>query len=384
MLNRCQNKHKLFKNTHRKNERPVLLVFIGMYMNHLMRTIFMYIHVLLSAQGAMYSATHAAIAHWSPPNEKSKFLWCTIGGTFGTMVAFPLCGAILNFLGWQAAFYVTSGLMLIVCLAWSLFMYNTPQEHPQITQDELQYIQNANGYISKNRKPKFPVKKVFTSVPVIALVILQIGDVWGLFLAANYGPKFMKEALGFDLLSTGGLAALPHMSRLIFWTIFSAVTDSIHAMKLMSITRLRKTMTIFSHLVPAIFLFLVGELGCMPYISIMCLVLCLGFNGAAVGSCLANPHDLTPNFAGTIFGIQNGVASIFSAMSGFIVGAITKEKNGLAEWKIIWETGAAVYIFTAILFFMWGTGERQEWNDSGDSTVPEDNSKAASQQTPET
>lgn len=79
MLNRCQSKHKLFKNTHRKNERPVLLVFIGMYMNHLMRTIFMYIHVLLSAQGAMYSATHAAIAHWSPPNEKSKFLWCTIG-----------------------------------------------------------------------------------------------------------------------------------------------------------------------------------------------------------------------------------------------------------------------------------------------------------------
>lgn len=59
-------------------------------------------------------------------------------------------------------------------------------------------------------------------------------------------------------------------------------------------------------------------------------------------------------------------------------------QSGLPEWKIIWEIGAAVYIFTAVLFFMWGTGERQEWNDSGDSTVFEDNSKAASQQTPET
>jgi hypothetical protein len=33
---------------------------------------------------------------------------------------------------------------------------------------------------------------------------------------------------------------------------------------------------------------------------------------------------------------------------------------------------------------MWGTGEIQEWNDSGDSTVPEENSKAACQQSPDT
>jgi hypothetical protein len=51
------------------------------------------------------------------------------------------------------------------------------------------------------QKLKFPAKKVFTSVPVMALVFLQIGDVWGLFFPASYGPKFIKEALGFDLQS---------------------------------------------------------------------------------------------------------------------------------------------------------------------------------------
>lgn len=59
-------------------------------------------------------------------------------------------------------------------------------------------------------------------------------------------------------------------------------------------------------------------------------------------------------------------------------------QSGLAEWKIIWGTGAGVYIFTAVVFLMWGTGEIQEWNDSGDSTVPEENSKAACQQSPDT
>jgi hypothetical protein len=57
-----------------------------------------------------------------------------------------------------------------------------------------------------------------------------------------------KSELLENLFQTGGLAALPYMSRFVFWTIFSAITDSIHARKLMSITRLRKTMSIFCKL----------------------------------------------------------------------------------------------------------------------------------------
>lgn len=62
------------------------------------------------------------------------------------MVTFPLCGVIMNSFSWQAAFYITAGIMLIICLAWFSLMHNTPQEHPHITQNELKYIQNAIGY----------------------------------------------------------------------------------------------------------------------------------------------------------------------------------------------------------------------------------------------
>jgi hypothetical protein len=106
-----------------------------------------------------YSQFLAGIQTRCPPHMKHMYFHCAVsvhliicdtGGTFGIMVTFPLCGAIMNSLGWQAAFYFTAGIMLIICLAWFFLMYNTPQEHPQITQDELQYIQNSIGYISKN------------------------------------------------------------------------------------------------------------------------------------------------------------------------------------------------------------------------------------------
>ncbi|XP_069699796.1 vesicular glutamate transporter 1-like isoform X2 [Periplaneta americana] len=317
--------------------------------------------------GVVYPAMHAAIARWVPLNEKSKFVWCTIGGTFGTMVTFPLCGLIMSEWGWQAAFYITAAIMFVIAIIWFFLMHNTPQQHPRITARELKYIEESLGYkISTTKVSKFPAKKVLTSRHVIALVTLHIGDVWGLFFPATYGPKFLKEALGFDLYATGGLAALPYLARLLFGIVFSEVTDAMRARKIMSTTYLRKLMAIFSHLVSALFLFLMAVMGCNPYYSIICLTLSLGFNGASVGSCLANPHDLAPNFAGTIFGIQNAVGSLFSAFSGFIAGAITKDKSGLAEWQLIWDIGGGVYVFTALVYFIWGTGERQPWNDASD------------------
>ncbi|KAJ9584718.1 hypothetical protein L9F63_020923 [Diploptera punctata] len=313
---------------------------------------------------------HAAIARWVPPNEKSKFIWCTIGGTFGTMITFPLCGVIMDTVGWEMAFYFTAVFMLIICVTWYFLMHNTPQHHPRISRAELLYIQASIGTDISTTSMKFPTKKIFTSIPVGILVLLHIGDLWGLFFPMSYGPKYMKEALGFDIQTAGGLAALPYLARLVFGIFFSVIVDFLHTRKTLSTTNLRKIMAIFSHLVPAVFLFLVGVVGCDPYIAIACLTLSLGFNGASVGSCLANPHDLAPNFAATIFGIQNGVASIFSALSGFIAGAITSEKSGLKEWQIIWGLGGAVYVVTAVCFMLWGTGERQEWNEPQPTDVP--------------
>ncbi|XP_069699797.1 putative inorganic phosphate cotransporter [Periplaneta americana] len=319
--------------------------------------------------GVVNPAAHATIARWVPLNEKSKFLWCIIGGSaFGPIVTYPLCALIMSEWGWRAAFYITAAIMFVIAVIWFFLMHNTPQQHPRITARELIYIEGSLGYkFSTTKVPKFPAKKVLTSRHVIALVFLFTGDAWGILFPATYGPKFLKEALGFDIYATGGLIALPYLARLLFGIVFSQVTDAVGARKIISTTCLRKIIAIFSNLVPALFLFLMAVMGCNPYYSIICLTLSLGFNGASVGSSVANPHDLAPNFAGTIFGIQATLGSLFNAFSGFIAGAITKDKSGLAEWQLIWDIGGGVYVFTALVFFIWGTGERQPWNDVEDS-----------------
>ena len=49
-----------------------------------------------------YPAIPPLIQKWVPEQEKSMWLSCVIvGGSFGTVVAFPLCGFILDQLDWE-------------------------------------------------------------------------------------------------------------------------------------------------------------------------------------------------------------------------------------------------------------------------------------------
>lgn len=90
-----------------------------------------------------------------------------------------------------------------------------------------------------------PVKHVLTSVPFWALIILHFGNNWGLYFLLTAAPKFMNEALGFQLSKAGYLAALPYLARLLSGFMFGAIGDYVRSKKLMSVTANRKFFTIF-------------------------------------------------------------------------------------------------------------------------------------------
>lgn len=57
-----------------------------------------------------------------------------------------------------------------------------------------------------------------------------------------------------------------------------------------------------AHFIPAGFLIAILFVGNQPYVCIAFIALALGFGGATTITAMQNPHDLSPNFAATIFG----------------------------------------------------------------------------------
>lgn len=86
----------------------------------------------------------------------------------------------------------------------------------------------------------------------------------------------------------------------------------------------RKIIILPAHLLPGIFLILVGYAGCDFVLANVFLFFALGFNGAALISNLSNNQDLAPNFAGFLYGIMNTIGTT----SGMIIPPIVEEIAG--------------------------------------------------------
>lgn len=80
-----------------------------------------------------------------------------------------------------------------------------------------------------------------------------------------------------------------------------------------------------AHILPAVFLLIETLVGCDTTWVIVLLTMSLGMNGATTITSLHNPQDLSPNYAPTIYGIVNSIASTTGFINPMIVGYLTAE-----------------------------------------------------------
>ncbi|XP_034176409.1 sialin isoform X2 [Osmia lignaria lignaria] len=317
--------------------------------------------------GVTFPACHTLVAKWAPPDERARFVWSLLGGTFGTVFTYPMVAGIAETMNWENGWYIPSLLMFIWIFFWFILTYDTPAEHPGISEEEKQFIVNSQAGTVRTEKPSLaetPIKEIFTSVPFISLIFCHFGNMFLLFFYQNAMMLYLTNALGFQL-SKGGLAAgLPWAGRMFLGFVFSWGGDTLKKKQIVSVTVLRKGATVFSHLIPGIFLILVGYVGCRFVLANVFLVLALGFNGAASISNLSNNQDLSPNFAGFLYGIINTIGGT----SGMIISPMVEEiagKHGHAieRWQTLFWIGAAVCIVCMIIFIFGGSGNIQSWNE---------------------
>lgn len=68
----------------------------------------------------------------------------------GAALTFPLCGLLVQTLGWPAVFY-GSGLLTVLWLgAWQLLVFDSPAKHPRIAEEERRAIEKALGGLVDN------------------------------------------------------------------------------------------------------------------------------------------------------------------------------------------------------------------------------------------
>ena len=92
---------------------------------------------------------------------------------------------------------------------------------------------------------EIPVLAILKSIPFLCLILCHFGNLFLLFFYQNTMMIYLTQVLGFNITKGGIAASFPWLGRMLFGFVFSWGADLIKKKKLMTITALRKTATIF-------------------------------------------------------------------------------------------------------------------------------------------
>jgi len=83
-----------------------------------------------------------------------------------------------------------------------------------------------------------------------------------------------------------------------------------------------------------------------------------------------NQLDLAPLHAGKIVGLTTTIGNLASIAAPHAVGALTSHRSTRSEWQNVFFLSAAVYAVGAVIFVIFGSGNRQHWADDTRCNMP--------------
>uniref|UniRef100_A0A672UNR1 Solute carrier family 17 member 8 n=1 Tax=Strigops habroptila TaxID=2489341 RepID=A0A672UNR1_STRHB len=324
----------------------------------------MFVRILQGlVEGVTYPACHGMWSKWAPPLERSRLATTSFCGSYaGAVVAMPLAGVLVQYIGWSSVFYIYGMFGIVWYMFWLLHAYESPAAHPTISSEERVYIETSMGEgASLASKFSTPWKRFFTSMPVYAIIVANFCRSWTFYLLLISQPAYFEEVFGFAISKVGLLSAVPHMVMTIIVPIGGQLADFLRSKKILTTTTVRKVMNCGGFGMEATLLLVVGY-SHTKGVAISFLVLAVGFSGFAISGFNVNHLDIAPRYASILMGISNGVGTLSGMVCPLIVGAMTKHKTR-EEWQNVFLIAALVHYSGVIFYAIFASGEKQEWAD---------------------
>ncbi|KAH1181246.1 hypothetical protein KIL84_002180 [Mauremys mutica] len=295
-------------------------------------------------EGVTYPACHGIWSKWAPPLERSRLATTAFCGSYaGAVVAMPLAGVLVQYSGWSSVFYVYGSFGIFWYMFWLLVSYESPAQHPTITEEERRYIEESIGESASLMNPlvkfKAPWRKFFTSMPVYAIIVANFCRSWTFYLLLISQPAYFEEVFGFQISKVGLLSALPHLVMTIIVPIGGQIADFLRSRRI------------------------------IKGVAISFLVLAVGFSGFAISGFNVNHLDIAPRYASILMGISNGVGTLSGMVCPIIVGAMTKHKTR-EEWQYVFLIASLVHYGGVVFYGIFASGEKQPWAEP-EETSPE-------------
>ena len=171
--------------------------------------------LLGAGEAGNFPASIKAVAEWFPKRERALATGIFNSGTsIGTVISYPIVGAILLEWGWRAAFVIT-GLFGVVCLAAWLLLYRLPRFHRWLSQEELQIIESREPDETDEPDSKITWKKLlrYRQAWGFTLAKFMTDPIWWFYIF--WLPKYLVQVRGFSIAKLEWFGSIPFLAAIL-------------------------------------------------------------------------------------------------------------------------------------------------------------------------
>ncbi|KAB7505040.1 putative inorganic phosphate cotransporter, partial [Armadillidium nasatum] len=250
-----------------------------------------------------------------------------MGVQAGTILAFLMSASIINSFGWEFVFYIQASITIIWAIAWFVLVTDKPEDFRWISESEKEYMKKTISPTKNEKSPPLPWKSILTSVPFLAIIIADLGNNWGFFTLVTDLPLYMKNMLRTNISNNAQFSGIPYLGMWIFSFLISIVADFLTRRRILNVTWVRKLATLIAHGGQGICLLCLSFVECNRSWTVTLLFISITLQGGVYAGWQINHIDIAPNFAGTLFGITNALASIPAWIAPIVVGTLTNKNH---------------------------------------------------------
>ena len=255
-------------------------------------------------------------AEWFPTHERAfaQGLFNS-GAAIGGIVALPAIALLTVWFSWQMIFIVVGLIGLLWLIPWLIIVKAPPQYHPNITEEERQYI--LSGQITAEEddvdyeeyNPSTTQLLTHKQSWGVILASAAIDPIWWLFIV--WIPIYLNGVYGMDVKQIGLYGWVPYVGAMVgAW--FGGLLAQNRIKAGWDVNKTRKWVITIGCLIMFPSFFLLMNPGSPTNAVIIMAVILFGFQ-TAIGNVQTLPSDLfSKNTVGTLSGIA-GMAAKFGA-----------------------------------------------------------------------
>lgn len=290
--------------------------------------------------GCTYGSFFQLVSVWTPL-EKSSMSAMTIytGTAFGVFLAHLGGGYMVEYIGWEAPFYVFGAKGIIWFIFAIIFMADTPEDSKFITNDEVEYLTKKTAHANRTFNQDIPWRDIFLSLPVWAFITVLTASTWTRNDFYSDFPRYMHNVLGFTIQELGVasacltslLFAIPkEFSGLLFDSIAYKYIDSINLTNARKVTTFiggaGQCLCYFLMTVPLVYQSHVALLLLISFAIIFQAIFAVGFT--------VNAIELAPQFSNILLAIAKCIGNVVSSFAPITTGAIVTNYT-VQQWNVV-------------------------------------------------